>query len=249
MLGLDAWTVVAAVGIVLLGGMVSGVTGFGFGLVIVPIMLTIFPPATVVAVNRALGLVTGAVILGADRRHVDRSAVVRLIPWAVAGLPVGILVLKRVDGSVIRLLAGGVVIAFAALAASGRRLPGMTSRCAAPVAGFSGGVLGTSIGMSGPPVVLLFSGRDMTPMAFRATITGYFVVLDFVAVPLLIASGAVGWHEVRIAGALLPVALIGRSLGRILGMRVERERFRRLTLGLLIVTGLSAVATALLALR
>ena len=248
MLGLDPWTLVAAAGIVVLGGTVSGVTGFGFGLVIIPILLTIFPPATVVAVNRVLGFVTGVVILGQDHRHVERGVVARIIPWATIGLVGGVAVLTRVDATVIRLLAGAVVIVFAVLATGSRPIPGIGSRYAPAVAGAASGLLGTSIGMSGPPVVLLLTSRTMSPLVFRATITGYFVVLDVVAITLLIRAGAFGWEEARIAAALLPFALVGRSMGRLLGTRVERERFRRLTLGLLIITGVSAVATALLSL-
>ena len=248
MLGLDPWTLAAAAGIVLLGGTVSGVTGFGFGLVIIPIMLTIFPPATVVAVNRVLGFVTGVVILGQDRGHVERGVIVRLIPWATLGLVGGIAVLTRVDATVIRLLAGAVVIIFAALATANWAIPGIGSRYAPAVAGATSGLLGTSIGMSGPPVVLLLTSRALSPIVFRATITGYFVVLDVFAITLLVRAGALGWEEAKVSAALLPIALVGRSLGRVLGTKVERERFRRLTLGLLILTGLSAVATALLSL-
>lgn len=249
MLGLDSWTLVAAAAIVLLGGTVSGVTGFGFGLVIIPILLTIFPPTTVVAVNRVLGFVTGVVILGQDHEHVERGVVARLIPWSTIGLVGGIAVLTRVDATVIRLLAGAVVIVFAALATANWPIPGIGSRYAPAAAGAASGLLGTSIGMSGPPVVLLLTSRAMSPLVFRATITGYFVVLDVIAITLLIRVGAFGWEEARISAVLLPFALVGRSIGRVVGTRVERERFRRLTLGLLILTGLSAVATALLSLR
>jgi len=247
-LGLDAWTLVAAAAIVLLGGTVSGVTGFGFGLVIIPILLTIFPPTTVVAVNRVLGFVTGVVILGQDHGHVERGVVARLIPWSTIGLVGGVAVLTRVDATVIRLLAGAVVIVFATLATANCPIPGIGSRYAPAVAGAASGLMGTSIGMSGPPVVLLLTSRALSPLVFRATITGYFVVLDVIAITLLISAGAFGWEEARISAVLLPFALVGRSIGRVVGTRVERERFRRLTLGLLILTGLSAVATALLSL-
>lgn len=249
MLGLDAWTIVVAVAIVLLGGTISGVTGFGFGLVVVPFLLILFPPATVVLTAKGLGLLTGVAILLADHRHADRPTIAGLAPWAYLGLPFGLLILRRVDAEVIRLVAGAVVVLFAALATTGRLPPGIRSPRAPRVVGVASGVLGTSIGMPGPPVVLLLSSHELEPVAFRATITGYFAVVDTFAVVLLFATGTVGVHEAAIALGLFPVALVGRSLGRILGLRVERERFRRLTLGLLILTGLSAVATALLALR
>ena len=148
----------------------------------------------------------------------------------------------------IRLLAGVVVIVFAGLATTRWAIPGIGSHYAPAVAGAASGVLGTSIGMSGPPVVLLLTSRALSPLVFRATITGYFVVLDVFAITLLIRAGAFGWQEAKISAALLPFALIGRSFGRALGTKVERERFRRLTLGLLVLTGISAVATALLSL-
>jgi uncharacterized membrane protein YfcA len=243
-LGVDTVSAVAAVAIVLVGGAVSGVTGFGFGLVTVPILLLIFPPPMVVAVSKGLSFVTGVSILLRDHRDVDRDFVRSVVPWAVVGLAGGLAILTRADAGLVKLLAGVVVVLFALLAVSGRPLRGIGSRHAPRLAGFASGVLNTSTGMAGPPVVLLMSGRAFSPTAFRATVTAYFIAIDLVAVPLLLQTGTVGMHEARVAVALFPVALLGRWLGRWLGRSVERERFRRLTLGLLVLTGLTAVVTA-----
>lgn len=51
-LDVGAWQCLAAIGAALLGGTISGLTGFGFGLVVVPILLMLFPPATVVVLSR-----------------------------------------------------------------------------------------------------------------------------------------------------------------------------------------------------
>lgn len=244
MFGVEPVLLVAAVAIVLLGGTVSGITGFGFGLVVVPLLMLIFPPPVVVAVTKWLSLGSGAAILLSEYRAIDRGFLRGVVPTAYLGLGAGLLVLTRVDGDLIKLLAALVVISFALLAVTGRRIPGLRSRHAPGAVGGVSGFLNTSTGMSGPPVVLLLTEHGFAPAAFRATITAYFVSIDLPAIALLYGAGVAGRQELGIALALFPVAVIGRAVGRWLANAVDRDSFRRLTLGLLVLTGVVGVVTA-----
>ena len=43
-------------------------------------------------------------------------------------------------------------------------------------AGFTGGILSTSTGTSGPPIVIALSAKQLEPAVFRATISAIFLV-------------------------------------------------------------------------
>jgi uncharacterized membrane protein YfcA len=244
-LHLGAWQAVAALGAVLVGSTISGLTGFGFGLVIVPIMLLLFPPPTVVVLTSSLAIASGLPILLEDRAHIRVRIISPLLVPALIGLPIGVKVLTGVDTRFIKLIAGVVVVIFAVLVARGFVIPGIRSRIAPVVAGLSSGILGTSTGMSGPPVVLFLTDRTPEPRVFRASITFYFSLMNLVGILLVVRTGAVGGREFGIAAALLPVALFGRRVGQRLHDRVDQDQFRRITLALLILTGTSGMVTAL----
>jgi uncharacterized protein len=245
--GLDVawWEAAAAVAVVLLGATISGLTGFGFGLVIVPFMLLLFEPPTVVVLTAALAIASSIPILIEDRALIRVHIVSPLLAPALVGSLAGVRILTSLDSRYIKLVAGIVVVAFAIMVARGFVIPGIRSRLAPIVAGFSSGALGSSTGMSGPPVVLFLTDRAPEPRVFRASITAYFTATNLVGIALVTRTGAVGRREFGIALALLPFALFGRRVGQHLHDRVNQVQFRRITLGLLVITGTSGVITAL----
>ena len=245
--GLDLawWQATAAVGVVLLGATISGLTGFGFGLVIVPFMLLLFDPAAVVVLTGALAIASGIPILVQDRTLIRVRIVSPLLAPALIGSFVGVRILTTLDTRYLKLIAGLVVATFAVMVARGFVIPGIRSRVAPVVAGFASGTLGSSTGMAGPPVVLFLTDRAPEPRAFRASITAYFTATNSVGIALVARTGAVGLREFGIAIALLPFALVGRRIGQHLHNRVDLQQFRRITYGLLILTGTSGSITAL----
>jgi uncharacterized membrane protein YfcA len=247
-LDLTAWQAFAAVCAVLTGATISGLTGFGFALVIVPIMLLLFEPATVVVITSGLAIASGLPILVEDRTRIRIRIVAPLMLPALLGLLVGVSILTTVDTRYIKLSAGLLVMIFAIMVARGFVIPGIRSRPAPVVAGFTSGVLGTSTGMLGPPIVLFLTDRTPDPRVFRASITFYFSVMNTIGVLLVAQTGFVGGREFGLAIVLLPIALIGRRLGQRILHRIDPKQFRTITLSLLLVTGASGMVTALLGL-
>lgn len=247
-LDLGSWQAIAAVCAILVGATISGLTGFGFGLVIVPIMLLLFPPPTVVVLTSSLAIASGLPILIEDRRKVRLRIISPLMIPAIVGLFVGIQILTRLDTRYIKLTAGIVVVIFAAMVARGFVIPGIRSRIAPVVAGFTSGMLGTSTGMSGPPVVLLLTDRAPEPRVFRASITFYFSTMNLIGILLVTRTGFVGRREFALAVVFLPLALFGRRVGQRVLYRVNPDQFRRISMALLMLTGASGITTALIGL-
>lgn len=239
---------VATLGIVLIAGVIVGLAGFGFALFAVPPLLFFHDAPTVVAMVNILGFTSGIVVLAGEWHEVRLPTLRSLIPWALPGLLAGTVILKVVDGMVIKLMASVVVIFFALYSAAGFRIPGAHRPGATAVAGLSSGLLGTSAGLPGPPIALLFTARDLPPTAFRVTITGYFQIIDVVAVLLLGLSGQLHWGAIWLSMSMIPASLVGRWSGRRLADRVTASQFRRVVIGLLLLTGVSGAIGAVVAL-
>ncbi|HRA46596.1 MAG TPA: sulfite exporter TauE/SafE family protein [Thermomicrobiales bacterium] len=243
------WQLLAAIAAVTVGGIISGLTGFGFGLVSVPVLLLLFPPASVVVLAKGLGLSSGVPILIADRKLVRVRLILTMIVPAIAGLFLGVAILRRADPAAIKLIAGAAVVFFSVLISRGWVLPGIRSKLAPLFFGFASGALGTSTGMPGPPAVMYLTHRNLTPKVFRASIVCYFFVVDIIGVTLVALTGKVGLRELWVGLVLLPFALAGRHIGQHAIGLVDQEAFRLITLRLLIATGIAAMATAILSLR
>jgi uncharacterized membrane protein YfcA len=242
------WELIATSGIVLIAGVIVGLAGFGFALFAVPPLLFFHQPSTVVALVNILGFGSGLVVLYGEWHEVRRSTLRALVPWALIGLVAGTAILRYVDGIYIKLLVSVVVIAFAIFAAAGFRLRSAHHSSANVVAGLASGVLGTSAGLPGPPIALLFTARDLPPTAFRVTITSYFMIVDVVAVALLVVSDQLHRGDLWLALSMAPPALVGRWIGRKLADRVSPSAFRRVVIGLLLLTGASGAIGALVSL-
>jgi uncharacterized membrane protein YfcA len=227
---------------------VSGLAGFGMGIVAIPPLLLLYDPATVIALIKVITLGTTWVVIAHAWRDISWRRIGWLTPPALAGLFLGGWLLKTLDPAVIKAIAGIIVFLLAALLLTWRPVALRERRWMAPAVGFLSGVGSTSTGMSGPPLVLFLTVTAVDKLTFRATAAVFFVLTDLVGLPALVSQGAVRADDLRLALALAPVALLGRVIGIRLVPLVSPVAFRRATLGLLLLTGSVSIVTGLAAL-
>jgi len=162
----------------------------------------------------------------------------------VLGLPVGLVVYRWADEQVL-----GVLVGLAVLGAVVVVLRGIDLRHAGAgldvTGGAVAGVLTTSVGTNGPPLVFVLQARHFDQQRFRATITSAFFVLDVVSMIAFALTGAIDRDIVVAIAVSLPGLAIGAMIGISLRRHLDAERFRRLVLAVLVVAGVSAITTAL----
>lgn len=227
---------------------VSGLAGFGLGIVAIPLMLLIYEPATVIALLKVITLGTTWVVIVHAWHDISWRRIATMVPPALVGLFIGGWLLRVLDPAIIKALAGVIVFALAALLLTWRPVALRERGWMSPVVGLLCGVGSTSTGMSGPPLVLFFTVAGVDKLTFRGTAATFFVLTDLVGLPALIGQGAVTGGDMRLALALAPVALLGRLVGIRLVPLVSPVAFRRATLALLLVTGSVSIVTGLAAL-
>src|SRR5215210_5432881 len=92
-----------SVAIVFATAVLRGYTGFGFAVIAVPPLVLLLEPAEVVPIVLLLEVVASLQLLPNVWRSVDWRAVRQLLIGALAGTPLGILVLSQLPGREMRL--------------------------------------------------------------------------------------------------------------------------------------------------
>ena len=220
------------------------VAGFGFSLLAMPVMTFAIPVEDAVTVAILLAVMGTGHQAITHRRHVRRPLAARLVVSSFVGMPLGLLALDVVSDRTLRIALGiGVIVATVVL------IRNLTLEHVGPpldyVMGFVSGVGNASIGTNGPPIVFDLQSRRLAPNEFRGTIATVFVLGNLFTVGLFLLDGKIDGDGLQAVAIAFPAWLLGALLGRALQPRVPERLFRRLVLGLLLVTGVATIATAI----
>ena len=240
----------AAILITLGAAVCQSLTGFGFALVMVPLLSLVWDVKSAVVTSTVLGTVTLLPLLVEARRHVNGVAAAALLAGSLVGIPPGLLILDWMDPEVLKILVGAVVIGASVLAYRVREVRAIRPGVAPAVAaGAVSGVLGGSTSMGGPPAIFYLLGTERNMEVFRGTLLAFFLPSSLVRIGGLAALGRVTPDVLRFSAIALPAMVVGLVVGAWLRYRVPEEAFRLLVLLILILTSAGVIVSASWGLR
>ena len=230
----------------------AGMTGFGYALLSTPVLLALgYPPATVVAANLSIALVTRITVAWRLRSWATWRRVGLLGAGSLPGLALGARLQAALDPEALRPAIGAAVVVAALLMLRARPQPRRDRQRGGTVlpmlTGFLSGVLGTTTSLSGVPLIFYLSRLGLEPARFIADLAVYFVLTNAAGLFLLLVNGALAPDALLTTTAIwLPGALLGTLLGVRLGTRLPAPHFRTLVLAAALGAGVLTVASAFL---
>lgn len=232
-----------AFAIAALAAFAQSVSGFGSALVAVPLLSVLAGPRTAVVTITALSIAMTALATARERRHVQWRVAGTLAATGLVGMPVGLVLLTSLGARALTLVIAALVLVVTVMLARGwSPRPGPWARRSAGV--LSGAML-TSTGMNGPPLVATLQALGLRAAAFRATLQAVFCVQDVAAVVGFVAIGQVDRTVLVAVAAGLPGLPLGWLLGDRVFTRIDQDVFRRVVLGMLVVSAVAAAASVL----
>ena len=231
--------------IIALGSVVQGISGFGFALVTMPLLSALLGVERALAIETILGIVSNATTAWTARTDILRPTAARLLGATVVGMPIGWFILEHVAAKPLKLMVGAVVGVLAVLLAFHVRITA-TGLGVDLVSGFFSGVLATSTGTNGPPLVIGLSGRRLPAAQQRATLSTVFTIGNVFVLGLLLSSGRVTRLVLEGAAVALPGMMLAWWLGDRLFARLDQHRYERLVIILLLASAAVAIISALL---
>jgi uncharacterized membrane protein YfcA len=226
--------------------LVRATLGFGEALIAVPLLAYALPVEVAAPIATLISITVAAAVTAQDWQHVEVRSAARLVLYSIIGIPIGLLLLRRVPEPIVKGGLGALVAAFALFSLLNQRPRTLTGDRWAWAFGVSAGVLGGAYGMNGPPLVVYGTLRGWTPERFRATLQGYFLPAS--------GRGMIGYWTAGLWTAAvtrycllsLPAVVIAIALGHTLNRRIDARRFLIAVHAGLLISGTGLVIQSLL---
>lgn len=238
--------IVTTVVVVAFSAALQRVSGFGFSLISTPLLAFAMPVQQAVVLLAMISLPSLTTNWFELREHADVSQVKRILMWAVPVMPLGLLFHHWVSEEAMRLALAMAVFFGALVLVRGWVIPEHRVRRADAIAGVMSGLLNTSTGTNGPPLVVSFASQDMSPDRMRASLNGVFCASAMISVLLFLADGLITRRILLLAVLGIPLQLTGRYVGVRLSGKLSPEGFKKLMYALLFGTSISSAVRVLL---
>jgi uncharacterized membrane protein YfcA len=226
---------------------VRGISGFGSGLIAVPLLALRFPLPQVVPFMLIADFAASALVGGLHFKQVDWPEIRRLLPASLAGVILGTSLLVSLPPAALLGVLGGSILIFAGrglLAKPGPFTP--ASPLWAHPAALAGGSVSGLFGTGGPPYVVYLSHRIRDKSALRATLSGLFFLEGLMRIVTFLAAGLLGeaqvWQHSLVAAPLIVAALYA---GSHVHTRINDSQMLRLVNLLLLASAGAVLAKAL----
>lgn len=244
-MGVSTVNLVYGISVVFVAGIVKGLTGFGFSLLTVPLLVVLFGPRTAIPVIIVLNAASNVPMYLHSRRW---SSLRRIWPLVVAGIisiPVGTYLLLVLNTAVLKLIVGAVICLFALAFLLGFRREIRREKGGFIGAGLISGILNGLISTGGPPAILFLANQGMGKDEFRANLIAYFLFLNVATIPVHFAGGLLSMEIAGLAAVFVPALAGGAFLGTRLVEYIPEAAFRKAVLAVVMAAGLMVALSGL----
>lgn len=229
-------TILALILIVFFASTLQATTGFGFAILSIPFYLLIFEPHDAIQLNVLLSFIICIIVSYRIRQRIDKGLLIRLIKGSLIGALPGIALFIFLDDQPLKIFISIIILISAALLITKLKLKG--SKTQELIAGAFSGLLNTSTGMGGPPLMIYFLGTKTDKAIIHAATNAYFVFIALVSFLLQIMVHPVSKFVWTAALGSIPFLLAGMFLGQWLFTKINQQLFMKIIYLLLIISGL-----------
>jgi uncharacterized membrane protein YfcA len=231
-------TYLVAFFILLFAYFLRGITGFGSGLIAIPLLAHFLPLTFVVPLMLVLDLVASIVLSSHTRVQVRWDEVRFLLAPSIVGILAGSIMLVNLPREPLLVSLGLFVIFFGLRYVFNVHSEKPISRWWSVPTGLSGGLIGALFGTGGPPYVVYLSHRLHDKTQLRGTLSGLFLLDGAFRLVAFLSLGLLFQAEMLSSLLLgLPVIAIGLYLGNKVHLGITHRQLLTLIGSLLLLSG------------
>lgn len=236
--------IIAVLAIALFGALVRTIFGFGEALVTMPLLALVgFDLQTSTALIGALGLIVALPATIRYRTYIDFAVVKRLVIGSFFGIPIGILLVKKIPREFVLGILGIFLIVYGSYSLT-KILMKHTGKARLKSnkydywAGLIAGALGSAYNSHGVPVAIYGTLKKWSPDKVRGILQAHFLCVGVLVVISQLAAGFWSMDVVKLLLLLIPGLLVVIPLGNYLFDRIPKTKLILLIYGLLIFLGI-----------
>jgi uncharacterized membrane protein YfcA len=235
------WALAFCAAVVFAAYTLRGATGFGAGVVAIPLLALALPLTVVIPVLTTLGIVASLGQSLQEFRYVDWRALRGLALPSAVGLALGLWLFASLDHALLVKAFATFIIVYGSWSLLPRRpawrLP---PRALALASGSSGGLVATLFGgMAGPFYAIYLRALALDKRRFRASISSVLLCLGLVRAG---GYGSLGFYDLRAVAALVllaPLMVLGMIAGNRWHAGLDQAKFERIVALLLAGSGVA----------
>lgn len=233
---------VATVAVVFVAALLQSLSGFGFALIVMPVLTLVVGLHTAAPAVALIALLLYTINALRFRRSIDRGELLRLGLSSALGVPIGVWLLSIVDENLVKQVMGASLIAYALYSFARPVVAWRPGRFWVYPAGFLAGCLAGAYNVPGPPVIVYGSLRRWPRDEFRAVLQSLFLVNGSLVVTSHFLANHVTREVLTYCIYALPAVLLGVLVGSRMDARVDRRAFRLIVQAMILAMGLTLLA-------
>lgn len=213
----------------------------GIGVLPVVLLTMAFPARLSTGLQLIMLAMTDLLAVAWYRRHADWKIVLRLLPWAFAGLALGSWTLRYVSDEAMRPLLGAIVLILAALNLLRARLAPEKIPSGSAVAGACGVTLGFTTQVAnaaGPVAAIYFLAMKLPKEKYMGCSAWFFLIINWTKLPIFLWEGRITMEALKIDLVMIPFLLIGAALGILLLSKMPQKLFENIIQVLVVATAI-----------
>jgi uncharacterized membrane protein YfcA len=227
--------------IIAASALLQGLSGFGFSILSLPLLAMFLSPKTAVPMLLIFSIIINLTVITTCWRSFSLKNIWLLLIGGILGLPLGTKLLLVLDDSLLRKGIGIFIVIFASVLLTGKRWKLKREKTSQIGIGILSGIFSGSVSMSGPPIILFLSNKGVEKNEFRASLSGYFFLLNLFTIPVYLFNGLFTREVINYSLQWAPALAVGVLAGTFIAGRIKSERFGFLVLVLLLLTGLLSI--------
>ena len=225
-----------------LGAFIQGATGFGSGLLINAFWLHIMEPTHAIPLNVVTSLFISGVPIYKLRKKLDFSKLKQFAIFGIVGIPIGMYLLVISDPSKLKFSIGILLVIYAVLMLKISSFSiNVNNKSINNLVGFISGIIGGLTALLGIIPVAWFSVQRLPKNTKRGTYEPFIFITSIAAI---ISFAFAGLYKIEMIFDLLkiiPALLVGSWLGIKIYNKINDNLFRKVVLGLILLSGLFLV--------
>ena len=139
------------------------------------------------------------------------------------------------------LIVGFIISIFGILQMIGYQIKVKHERLSMIPIGILSCILGGSISMSGPPVILFLTNKETKKHVFRGNLALYFFLLNLIILPVYISNNLMNLEILKLSMIFVFPLILGIFIGNSLSHKIKDYHFRKVVLFILLLMGLLSI--------
>jgi uncharacterized protein len=219
----------------------------GVGILVVPMLALLFPAKASTGLLLPMLAFADLFAVAYYRRHAQWNHIFKLLPPALVGIVIGSVIIRNIDNTQLKPIIGIIVLSMLVLnywrnqRGGNAHIP--THFSFALTIGLFAGITTQLANAAGPIMAIYLLAMKLDKNQFIGTAALYFLILNWLKIPLFIWDGRITLESFKIDILIFPLIIVGAVLGVFILKRIPQKWFN-IIVQLLVLAAAIKLATS-----